>query len=340
MGYTFDPRRKLARIRYYAHNILRDCAPQAIFRARLRRLVESVPEEEREAIADRLDYYNRLTDCFEPGADASRVGSIPMGSSMYYYDLKQYARYFPREWRIEHVFGDVTWVPPRPAIVKSRPIAGDNARSVLLNLVKIRHFSIVEDRIPFAAKRGAAVWRGAPNNPLRTALASRFHAHRRFDIGMTGRRAPAPWRKQPLSIREQLAFRYILSVEGHDVATNLKWIMASRSLCLMPAPRFETWFMEGRLRPGVHYVQLADDFSDLEAKVDHLERNPEEAQAIIAAANRHFRQFARQRLEDVISLLVLARYFVFSGREPDLPDWAAAMVRRQAAAGQDASLRG
>ena len=35
----------------------------------------------------------------------------------------------------------------------------------------------------------------------------------------------------------------------------------------MTPPRFETWFMEGRLVPDVHYVALAEDYSDLEAKL-------------------------------------------------------------------------
>lgn len=35
----------------------------------------------------------------------------------------------------------------------------------------------------------------------------------------------------------------------------------------MVPPRFETWLLEGRLRPYVHYVPLAPDFSDIPDKV-------------------------------------------------------------------------
>src|SRR5690606_28807624 len=113
--------------------------PQGLFRARLPRLIEAVPQAERSGIVDRCLYYNRLTRPFEPSPAASRVSSIPMGSSMYYYDLKQVARHFPRAWRLDHLFGDVAHVPPHPSIVKSRPIGGDNENSVLLNLDKLRH---------------------------------------------------------------------------------------------------------------------------------------------------------------------------------------------------------
>src|SRR3712207_8514316 len=37
----------------------------------------------------------------------------------------------------------------------------------------------------------------------------------------------------------------------------------------MPRPRYETWFMEGRLRADYHYIEIADDYSDLEAKLKY-----------------------------------------------------------------------
>lgn len=37
-----------------------------------------------------------------------------------------------------------------------------------------------------------------------------------------------------MSVEDQKRYRYIVSLEGYDVATNLKWIMNSNSLCLMP----------------------------------------------------------------------------------------------------------
>ena len=48
-----------------------------------------------------------------------------------------------------------------------------------------------------------------------------------------------------LSILEQLEYKFVLCLEGNDVATNLKWVMSSNSLAVMPKPRYETWFMEG-----------------------------------------------------------------------------------------------
>ena len=109
----------------------------------------------------------------------------------------------------------------------------------------------------------------------------------------------------------QTEFKYILSLEGVDVATNLKWIMSSNSLCFSQRPRFETWFMEGRLIPNVHYVEIAEDFSDINDKIAFYERHPEEALRIIANANAYITQFMNADDEALLAHLVVARYFKF-----------------------------
>ncbi len=80
----------------------------------------------------------------------------------------------------------------------------------------------------------------------------------------------------------------------------------------MRRPRFETWFMEGSLRPGVHYVALKDDYSDLEDKILHYRRHPEQARSIIANAQRHAAQFKDFERERLIALLVIDRYLRLS----------------------------
>lgn len=117
-----------------------------------------------------------------------------------------------------------------------------------------------------------------------------------------------------MSIREQLEYRFVISVEGNDVATNVKWIMASNSLCLMTRPEYETWFMEGRLVPGHHYVQLRDDYADIEEKIAYYTEHPDEAESIIRNAKAYVRQFMDREREFLISLLVMDKYFRMSGQ--------------------------
>ncbi|TFG54088.1 MAG: lipopolysaccharide biosynthesis protein [Gemmatimonadales bacterium] len=316
-----DLRRIAQRPIYYLQNFLRDVTPQVLFRSRLRGILGDLNRYDRHEIADRVAYYNKLRHSFTLGDTATTMDRISTKHSMYYYDLTQHARYFPRHLRLHYVFGDITAVPDIPSFLKSRPIAGDNENAVLLNLVKLRHFYFPRDRVPFEAKKGMAVWRGSlgRNNPKRRALLKRYRDHALCNVGYTRSKLsedipPSPY----LPPGAQLRYRYIISIEGNDVATNLKWIMASNSLCLMPRPVYETWFMEGRLEPGKCFVQLRDDLADLEEKILYYEKHWDEARAIIQNANRSTLGFRDARKERLISLLVMYQYFVLSGQmEPD-----------------------
>jgi spore maturation protein CgeB len=76
----------------------------------------------------------------------------------------------------------------------------------------------------------------------------------------------------------------------------------------MPPPRYETWFMEGTLVPGYHYVQVKDDFSDLDSQIDYYLAHPDQAKAIIENANRYVAGFYNARQERLTALLVFDRY--------------------------------
>lgn len=166
------------------------------------------------------------------------------------------------------------------------------------------------------------VWRGDLNNPIRTRFLDVARGLPFCDVGSHKRSAPAEYSKPFLSISQHLRYRYIVSLEGNDVATNLKWIMNSNSLCLMPPPTYETWFGESQLEASVHYAPLDPDFSDLREKIDYFEQHPAAAERIIAAANAYCRKFSNERDEQAISLLVLYKYFVLSGQiEPDPELW-------------------
>jgi hypothetical protein len=310
--------RRFDRIAYYARNIWRDASPQFLFRARLPSILRTLATFDAEYIAARLNYYNKLAGdgTFAPGA--ATIAKISLKNSFYYYDLKEHARYFPRSFRLSYEFGDVVHVPRQPTFVKSRPIAGGNENSLLMKLDKLRHFYFWRDPTPFSEKRPEAVWRGNVQlNRKRLTLVRRWHGRPGFDIGHAGGRGAIQYADlgSPFLLPvQQTAFKYVVSVEGNDVASNLKWLMATNCLCLMPAPAYETWFMEGRLEAGRHFAQLRPDFEDLEEKVRHYERHPAEALAIIANAQAYVRQFLDERRERLISLLVLYKYFALTGQ--------------------------
>ena len=96
-------------------------------------------------------------------------------------------------------------------------------------------------------------------------------------------------------------FYATLTINPADVATNLKWILHSNSLCLMPKPRFETWFLESRLIAGVHYVQLEEDYSNLIAVYEHYEKNPQDALTIIGHAQAYTQSFLDSAQEQLLA---------------------------------------
>ncbi len=187
---------------------------------------------------------------------------------------------------------------------------------MLLKLNAVRHYQFVKDNIAFTQKSDLLVWRGSGFRPNRRLLLEKFFSHPRCNVGRTDKKdADHQCFVVPLmSIEEQLKYKFILSLEGKDVATNLKWIMSSNSLCITPKLKYETWFMEGQLEAGVHYVEVQDDFSDLIEKMDYYLAHPEQAEQIIANAQAWVAQFKDPKREKLISLLVAEKYFALSGQ--------------------------
>ena len=151
---------KNSRFSYYAANLLRVSLPNALFRRRLGGRLASLERFDQAAVLGRVDYYNRLSRPFRPDpAVAPFRFSLAKGQRNYHLDLYEYTRYFAPDLKVRCRFGDETAVPAHPLIVKARPIDGDNARSVLFNLNKIRHFVFPADRLSFAEKEAKLVWR-------------------------------------------------------------------------------------------------------------------------------------------------------------------------------------
>lgn len=267
-------------------------------------------------IQERLGYYFKKKAPFAIPEQAVAVGDFKRTKGTgYYFDLKAFLHFFKSKTRFAYRFGDDTQVLPYPYLVKARPVEGEIENAILFKLNKRRHFKWVDDKRAFSDKKDMLVWRGGAYKPLRQTFVKRFWNHPLCDIGQTNRHAEdQPWQKPPLNVEQQLEYKFIFCPEGNDVATNLKWAMSSNSLCFMPKPTCETWFMEGVLEAGVHYVELANDGSDLEEKVKYYISNTTEAQVIISNAHRHVARFQNQKLEDFLCLKVLERYAELSGQ--------------------------
>ena len=72
-----------------------------------------------------------------------------------------------------------------------------------------------------------------------------FFYHPLFDIKVRDKIYPEWWGEK-ISIQAHLNCKFIMALEGNDVASNLKWVMSSNSIAVMQA-YCETWFRREHL---------------------------------------------------------------------------------------------
>lgn len=182
---------------------------------------------------------------------------------------------------------------------------------------KTRNTLLTQDALDAAdvaweSKQPVAFWRGAATGAMmyRRAQAARYHLltrwalspDRRVDVGMTALPMTTgnatrdallhACAKPGMPMPSMLGYRYLISAEGYDVATNLKWALWSSSAVIMPRPTVCSWLMEDWLVPWVHYVPVAHDFNNLTAAVDWCEdrRNAGACQRIGIAGRKYMEQ--------------------------------------------------
>jgi len=306
-------------VRHFADYAL---VPRCFHRMRRDSILHGLKPEEQQIVDWRAAYCNRLSGKTPiEGGQQIEDYRFPFKQkrrfTTYFFDLYDVVKYFPKHLRFLMIPGDVTEVPTQPTFVKSRPISEDNANAVILKLNKLRHFTLISHDKPFREKKdmlvGRTAWANASDQ--RKRLYEEYGNHPLCDVGKTRQETPedpAYTVKSYLSRRQQLEYKFIASIEGNDVATNLKWIMSSNSVAVSPPLKFETWFMEGTLIPNYHYIEVKPDFSDLVEKLEYYIAHPDEAEAIIAHAHDYIRQFTDKRIERAVQLAVADKYFTLT----------------------------
>jgi hypothetical protein len=318
---------KNSNLKFFIKGYLREYTPKFFDQFRLDRILRSLDNRpDKDYIISRVNYYCKLDadtkyDRQEWEEKAVRLRDQQMlPQKVYYFDAMEIARYFNQslKWIIKS--GDITNLFPVPYVVKSRPLGDDNQNSTILKLEKVRHFLFVDDKKPWRDKKNIAIFRGdlGPRKENRDVFMAKFADGQSpmVDAASTNRIDAHPeWQKGKMTIGEHLDYKFIMSLEGNDVASNLKWVMSSNCIAVSPRHTCETWFMEGTLKPNYHYIEVKEDFSDLEERLQYYIDHPEEAEAIIQHAHEYVDQFRDLKREKLISLLVLKKYFeITNGR--------------------------
>lgn len=261
---------------------------------------------------------------------------FPQKDKMYYHDMTRFIHYLPALHQSTFLFCPKDRVEPFsvPTLVKTRPLL-EMGSSILMNLNTARHFehvfTIDELDVDYSQKSNKLVWRGADtgygfgnNIPSRECsretLVRQFasHSNKNMDIGLSLTDAnkhgviPAEelffLMKPKLSIHELLQHKFLLSVEGNDVATNLKWILYSNSVPFCPPFTIQSWILEDNLQPWQHYIPVRADFSDMEEKLDWAIHHPSQCKSIARQGKDYMRQFMDLEKENTIVEHVLSEY--------------------------------
>ena len=318
---------------YHVGIFVRSLIPASVSRRRLPALLASIDKRpDASLIRERAAYYCALAPNSVPlPSDSIRIADQlrPSRSLVYYYDSRALLRYFPPDLRFFLLPGDARPAVAPGTLAKARPLAPegrpDNSAWVLLPLNQIRHLNFIRDPFPHDAKAPLAVFRGKVkgstwNNykPGREIFFHALHGRPRYDLGDTVSKPAEPsWAAPPLSIWQQLRYRYVFSIEGNDVATSLKWILSSNSLAVTPPLTHETWFQEGLLRPHVHFIPVAPDYSDTDSVLDWYDAHPDARAAILRNAHEWVARFLDLHRELLVALLTLSRYFAATGQTLD-----------------------
>lgn len=305
------------KVLFYLQGFIIYFANNKRFRKKLYKLLGNIPANEEVYVINRVNYYNKMSE------SSLEEQAIPIGQfkypftnkqkyATYFFDLYKHVKYYNPQLRFSYKFGDITEEPSSPAIVKSRPITQRSSNAVIMKLNQVRHFVFVKDPKRFSEKKNLLVSRNIVRQTHRIKFLEMYYGHPLCNVGQINKdvtKGHEEWVKKRMSINEQLDYKFICCIEGNDVATNLKWVMSSNSLAVMPAPRFESWFMEGTLIPNYHYVEIKPDYSDLIERTDYYINHPDEAEAILEHAHEYTQQFHNAKTEKLISLLVLKKYF-------------------------------
>ena len=222
-----------------------------------------------------------------------------------------------KNFNIYIAFGDINVKMKKYCFTKSRPIDLINNLNILLNLNTPRHWQGLEDvkkyDIPFDKKNNKIIWRGASTGNKRVKFVEKYQNHQNQNIdikfsNLCQNVINNNYILSKLSITEQLQSKFLISIEGNDVATNLKWMLYSNSVVIMPKPTICSWIMEDKLISGTHYIEIKSDYSDLEEKYEWCLNNLEECKKVAEAGKKYIDLFLNQENEKKITNKIIEIY--------------------------------
>jgi len=243
------------------------------------------------------------------------------------YDMCPHLQYFGTDSWVIMLVGDET---PEDVGFANKPI-----------LTKVRHFhekvpllllnshvlyninNPTESDISWEEKKSLPIWVGANTGfkwpyPRGTFVEKYFskynetiHLYKLFnrDTDKVEWKSYKQYVLPPIQLPEQLQYKYLVSLEGNDVATNFGWVLNSNSVPIAIPPTIEAWFCYRFLEPYVHYLPLDADLNNLEELMYWCEENNEDCRQIAENGKAFMSQFTDFQRELNIAREVIRAWF-------------------------------
>lgn len=143
--------------------------------------------------------------------------------------------------------------------------------------------------VPFGQKIPQLVYGGNPANscPENFKHASHATGQRQYFLDCVAAENPRI-RTGNTPRQDMVLYKYILDIDGNGATWDATaWKLNSGSVMFKPDAVYRQWFYD-QMRPGVHYIQVRDDFGDIDEKIDWCESHQPECRWIASNARALF----------------------------------------------------
>jgi hypothetical protein len=179
-----------------------------------------------------------------------------------------------------------------------------------------KEFKEMDKRYPWHEKVPKVAWRGSLTDssalgdlglfdgvtPRMRLVALGNHAYNKtqlFDVGFSSTRTfdkrsissldyPAKGSTTPFA--EMQRYIAIIDIDGNAWSSRFPTQLCLNSVSLKVEPRYSDYFVESQVKPGVHYIPIKADLSDLLEKTLWVMLHPKESRQIVANARKWCRE--------------------------------------------------
>jgi hypothetical protein len=204
-----------------------------------------------------------------------------------------------------------------PTLMKARTVNNIN-NAIIVPLSYKRHwnpmFGVLKKSVKWENKINNVIYRGTLTGRTTKRLDFCKLYFNKYNIGLLKNNGQFQnlnydeYLRNKMTPDEMIKYKYIISIEGNDKDSGLNWKLASNSVVIMTPPIYESWLMEGKLEPYIHYVPMKEDMSDLDDILEWCKKNDNKCKEISQNARKFIMQFTNIETEQLIFNMIKHLY--------------------------------